>query len=148
MRITFPAATVKVIDPPILHHNVYATGGGTTRRKVKVIPFYSGTTASTPTPPTGPTLEPDVLAFVTGLNKQTSYKFEVTATNALGESGFTLMADANSSSVVTTQNTKRLVYVSDYANDQVLRFDPVTGSFHDIFIQKKSGGLSRPMATP
>ena len=37
------------------------------------------------------------------------------------------------------------LYVSDQANDRVLRYDALTGAFHDVFVAAGSGGLNIPI---
>ena len=111
--------------PPITHYTIYATGGGTTRKKVKVV--------QAPPPGAPPP------AFVTGLKKETAYTFEVTASNSRFES-----APSTASASVTTLPTKKHLFISDFANDRVLRFDYATKNFVDVFVAKGSGGLSGP----
>jgi len=107
---------------PVLYYTVYATGGGVTYKKMAVV--QGAATTST---------------FVTGLSFTTAYRFTVTATNEIGES-----AKSPASSSITTQHTRKYIFVSDFLNDRVLRFDFATKSFKDVFVQKGSGGLAGP----
>merc|ERR1712159_41921 len=107
---------------PILYYTIYATGGGTTHKKMAIV--QGGATTTT---------------FVTGLKRTTAYTFTVTATNEIGESE---KSDASSS--VTTQNFRKYIFVSDFHNDRILRFDFATKAFKDVFVQKGSGGLRGP----
>jgi len=77
--------------------------------------------------------------FVTGLKKETAYTFEVTASNSRFES-----APSTASASVTTLPTKKHLFISDFANDRVLRFDYATKNFVDVFVAKGSGGLFGP----
>jgi hypothetical protein len=77
--------------------------------------------------------------FVTGLKKRTAYTFQVTATDEIGES-----AKGPSTEAVTTQDFRKYIFVSDFPNDRVLRFDYATKQFKDVFVQKGSGGLRKP----
>ena len=78
-------------------------------------------------------------AFITGLKAKTAYTFQVSAVNEVGEGELT----ANSAST-TTQATRKYLFVSDYANDRVLRFDHATKLYKDVFVAKGSGGLAQP----
>merc|ERR1711865_680577 len=62
-----------------------------------------------------------------------------TSTNEIGESQ---KSDASMS--ITSQNFRKYIFVSDFLNDRVLRFDFATKAFMDVFIQKGSGGLRGP----
>merc|ERR1712166_1491238 len=77
--------------------------------------------------------------FVTGLKRTTAYTFSITSTNEIGESQ---KSDASMS--ITSQNFRKYIFVSDFLNDRVLRFDFATKAFMDVFIQKGSGGLRGP----
>merc|ERR1712164_84340 len=107
---------------PILHYTIYATGGGTTHKKMAIV--QGGATTTT---------------FVTGLKRTTAYTFTVTSTNEIGES-----AKSPASASVTSQNFRKYIFVSDFLNDRILRFDFATKSFKDVFVQKGSGGLRGP----
>ena len=109
----------------ITHYNVYATGGGTTRKKMKVLQSSAGSAS--------------ISTFVTGLKTKTAYTFEVTAINSIGES-----AHSTATAAVTTQAVRKYIFVSDFTNDRVLRFDHATKAFKDVFVQKGSGGLKEP----
>ena len=67
---------------PILHYTIYATGGGTTHKKMAIV--QGGSTTTT---------------FVTGLKRTTAYTFTVTSTNEIGES-----AKSAPSVSITAQN--------------------------------------------
>merc|ERR1712023_582937 len=107
---------------PILHYTIYAAGGGTTHKKMAIVQGAATTTT-----------------FVTGLKRTTAYTFTVTATNEIGESD---KSDASAS--ITSQNFRKYIFVSDFLNDRVLRFDFATKQFKDVFVQKGSGGLRGP----
>eukprot|EP00658_Telonema_sp_P-2_P056607 TRINITY_DN4506_c0_g1_i2.p1 TRINITY_DN4506_c0_g1~~TRINITY_DN4506_c0_g1_i2.p1 ORF type:complete len:378 (+),score=111.21 TRINITY_DN4506_c0_g1_i2:251-1384(+) len=107
---------------PILHYTIYGTGGGTVAKKLAVV---QGAATNT--------------FFVTGLSRTTAYTFQVTSTNEIGESG---KSDASIS--ITSQNFRKYIFVSDYVNDRILRFDFATKTFVDVFVQKGSGGLRGP----
>jgi hypothetical protein len=107
---------------PVLHYTIYATGGGTTHKKMAIVQGAATTTT-----------------FVTGLKRTTAYTFTVTSTNEIGESE---KSDASVS--VTTQNFRKYIFVSDFLNDRVVRFDFATKQFKDVFVQKGSGGLRGP----
>merc|ERR1711871_1117962 len=107
---------------PLLHYTIYATGGGTTHKKMAIV--QGGATTTT---------------FVTGLKRTTAYTFTVTSTNEIGES-----AKSAASVSVTTQNFRKYLFVSDFLNDRILRFDYGTKAFKDVFVQKGSGGLRGP----
>merc|ERR1711907_928972 len=107
---------------PILHYTIYATGGGTTFKKMAIVQGAATTTT-----------------FVTGLKRTTAYTFTVTSTNEIGESE---KSDASVS--ITSQNFRKYIFVSDFLNDRILRFDFATKSFMDVFVQKGSGGLRGP----
>merc|ERR1712072_166184 len=107
---------------PILHYTIYATGGGTTHKKMAIV--QGGATTTT---------------FVTGLKRTTAYTFTVTSTNEIGES-----AKSPASISITSQNYRKYIFVSDFLNDRVLRFDFATKQFKDVFVQKGSGGLRGP----
>jgi len=107
---------------PILHYTVYATGGGTTHKKMAIL--QGGATRT---------------SFITGLKRTTAYTFTVSSTNEIGES-----AKSNPSASITTQNFRKYIFVSDFLNDRVLRFDFATKQFKDVFVQKGSGGLRGP----
>lgn len=107
---------------PILHYTIYATGGGTTHKKMAIV--QGGATTTT---------------FVTGLKRTTAYTFTVTSTNEIGES-----AKSAASVSITAQNFRKYIFVSDFLNDRVLRFDFATKQFKDVFVQKGSGGLRGP----
>lgn len=106
----------------ILYYTIYATGGGTVNKKMAIV---QGSTTRT--------------TFITGLKKTTAYTFTVTSTNEIGES-----SKSPASISITTQNFRKYILVSDYANNRVLRFDFATKSFMDVFVQKGSGGLDKP----
>jgi len=120
VRINWNAATTD--GKPVLYYSVYASGGGTTRKLMKIVEGATSTTT-----------------FVTGLKQRTSYTFEVTATNEIGESTFGAATES-----VTTQDVRKYIFVSDFANDRVLRFDHATKLFKDVYIQRGSGGLRKP----
>jgi hypothetical protein len=107
---------------PILHYTIYATGGGTTHKKMAIV--QGGATTTT---------------FVTGLKRTTAYTFTVTSTNEIGES-----AKSPASISVTSQNFRKYIFVSDFLNDRILRFDFAIKQFKDVFVQKGSGGLRGP----
>jgi len=107
---------------PILHYTIYATGGGTTHKKMAIV--QGGATTTT---------------FVTGLKRTTAYTFTVTSTNEIGES-----AKSPASVSVTSQNFRKYIFVSDFLNDRILRFDFAIKQFKDVFVQKGSGGLRGP----
>lgn len=107
---------------PILYYTVYATGGGTVHKKMAIVQGSVTTTT-----------------FVTGLKRTTAYTFSITSTNEIGESQ---KSDASMS--ITSQNFRKYIFVSDFLNDRVLRFDFATKAFMDVFIQKGSGGLRGP----
>jgi hypothetical protein len=107
---------------PILQYTIYATGGGTTNKKMAIVQGAATTTT-----------------FVTGLKRTTAYTFTVTSTNEIGES-----APNAASESVTSQNFRKYIFVSDFLNDRVLRFDFATKEFKDVFVQKGSGGLRGP----
>jgi len=107
---------------PILHYTIYATGGGTTHKKMAIV--QGGATTTT---------------FVTGLKRTTAYTFTVTSTNEIGES-----AKSPASASVTSQNFRKYIFVSDFLNDRILRFDFAIKQFKDVFVQKGSGGLRGP----
>jgi hypothetical protein len=107
---------------PVLHYTIYATGGGTTHKKMAIVQGAATTTT-----------------FVTGLKRTTAYTFTVTATNEIGES-----AKSAASVSVTTQNFRKYIFVSDFLSDRILRFDFATKQFKDVFVQKGSGGLRGP----
>ena len=129
---------------PILSYAVYASGGGTLDKKMAVVQGVATTSH-----------------FVTGLRVATAYTFMVAATNGIGEG-----SKSPVSATVTTQHFResrpfaaksrfyadsssclfpgKYFFVSDFANDRVLRFDHATKAFKDVFVQKGSGGLSRP----
>merc|ERR1711907_184173 len=107
---------------PVLHYTIYATGGGTTHKKMAIVQGAATTTT-----------------FVTGLKRTTAYTFTVTSTNEIGES-----EKSDPSASVTTQNFRKYIFVSDFLNDRVLRFDFATKQFKDVFVQKGSGGLRGP----
>jgi hypothetical protein len=107
---------------PILHYTIYATGGGTTHKKMAIVQGAATTTT-----------------FVTGLKRTTAYTFTVTSTNEIGES-----AKSPASDSITSQNFRKYIFVSDFLNDRVLRFDFATKQFKDVFVQKGSGGLRGP----
>merc|ERR1712193_239052 len=86
---------------PILHYTIYATGGGTTHKKMAIV--QGGATTTT---------------FATGLKRTTAYTFTVTSTNEIGES-----AKSPASASVTSQNFRKYIFVSDFLNDRILRFD-------------------------
>jgi len=67
---------------PILHYTIYASGGGTTHKKMAIV---QGATT--------------VTHFVTGLKRTTAYTFTVTATNEIGEG-----AKSPASDSITSQN--------------------------------------------
>lgn len=81
-----------------------------------------------------------VTTFVTGLKAKTAYTFEVTAINSIGEGAHSMPTVA----AVTMQAVRKYIFVSDFANDRVLRFDHATKAFKDVFVQKGSGGLKEP----
>jgi len=107
---------------PIMYYNVYATGGGTQDKKMKIVEGSATTTT-----------------FVTGLKKRTQYSFQVSAVNEIGESPLGTDTEA-----VTTQDFRKYLFVSDFSNDRILRFDWAVKSFKDVFVQKGSGGLRKP----
>merc|ERR1711865_531392 len=107
---------------PVLYYTVYATGGGTVHKKMAIVQGSVTTTT-----------------FVTGLKRTTAYTFTITSTNEIGESQ---KSDASMS--ITSQNFRKYIFVSDFLNDRVLRFDFATKAFMDVFIQKGSGGLRGP----
>jgi hypothetical protein len=107
---------------PILHYTIYATGGGTTHKKMAIV--QGGATTTT---------------FVTGLKRTTAYTFTVSSTNEIGES-----AKSPASASVTSQNFRKYIFVSDFLNDRILRFDFAIKQFKDVFVQKGSGGLRGP----
>jgi len=125
------------------HYNIYATGGSTIRKKIKVIDAASPTSnvnVSSTVSTNGITQTvAGHVAFVTGLKQQTSYTFEVTAVNQYGESDYT-----TPSASVTSSPVQKRLFVSDYSNDRVLRFDYDTRSYSGVFVAKGSGGLSEP----
>merc|ERR1711998_34398 len=107
---------------PVLHYTIYATGGGTTHKKMAIVQGAATTTT-----------------FVTGLKRTTAYTFTVTSTNEIGES-----AKSAASVSITSQNYRKYIFVSDFLNDRVVRFDFATKQFKDVFVQKGSGGLKGP----
>merc|ERR1712072_565680 len=107
---------------PILHYTIYATGGGTTHKKMAIV--QGGATTTT---------------FVTGLKRTTAYTFTITSTNEIGES-----QKSPASISITSQNFRKYIFVSDFTNDRVVRFDFATKAFKDVFVQKGSGGLRGP----
>merc|ERR1719502_2630335 len=107
---------------PILYYTVYATGGGTVHKKMAIV---QGSATRT--------------TFVTGLKRTTAYTFTVTSTNEIGES-----QKSPASISITSQNFRKYIFVSDFLNDRILRFDFATKSFKDVFVQKGSGGLRGP----
>merc|ERR1712159_596477 len=107
---------------PILHYTIYATGGGTTHKKMAIVQGAATTTT-----------------FVTGLKRTTAYTFTVTSTNEIGES-----VKSDPSVSITSQNFRKYIFVSDFLNDRVVRFDFATKQFKDVFVQKGSGGLRGP----
>eukprot|EP00656_Telonema_subtile_P018390 TRINITY_DN1992_c0_g1_i3.p1 TRINITY_DN1992_c0_g1~~TRINITY_DN1992_c0_g1_i3.p1 ORF type:complete len:436 (+),score=102.24 TRINITY_DN1992_c0_g1_i3:122-1429(+) len=107
---------------PVLYYTLYATGGGTVHKKMAIVQGAATTTT-----------------FVTGLKRTTAYTFAVTSTNEIGES-----AKSSSSISITSQNFRKYIFVSDFLNDRVLRFDFATKAFVDVFVQKGSGGLRGP----
>merc|ERR1712159_865772 len=107
---------------PILHYTIYVTGGGTTHKKMAIV--QGGATTTT---------------YVTGLKRTTAYTFTVTSTNEIGES-----AKSSASTSITSQNFRKYIFVSDFLNDRVVRFDFATKQFKDVFVQKGSGGLRGP----
>jgi hypothetical protein len=42
------------------------------------------------------------------------------------------------------QDTRKYIFVSDFPNDRILRFDWHIKQFKDVFVQKGSGGLRKP----
>merc|ERR1711977_621320 len=62
-----------------------------------------------------------------------------TSTNEIGES-----QKSPASISITSQNFRKYIFVSDFLNDRILRFDFATKSFMDVFVQKGSGGLRGP----
>merc|ERR1719502_2322139 len=115
-------ATTNNGGKPILHYTIYASGGGTTHKKMAIVQGAATLTH-----------------FVTGLKRTTAYTFTVTSTNEVGES-----AKSPASTSGTTQNFRKYLFASDFTNDRVLRFDFATKAFKDVFIQKGSGGLRGP----
>merc|ERR1719502_597224 len=107
---------------PLLHYTIYATGGGTTHKKMAIV--QGGATTTT---------------YVTGLKRTTAYTFTITSTNEIGES-----AKSPASTSITSQNYRKYIFVSDFLNDRVVRFDFATKQFKDVFVQKGSGGLRGP----
>merc|ERR1719502_827260 len=107
---------------PILYYTIYATGGGTVHKKMAIV---QGSATRT--------------TFVTGLKRTTAYTFTVTSTNEIGES-----QKSPASTSITSQNYRKYIFVSDFLNDRVLRFDFATKQFMDVFVQKGSGGLRGP----
>merc|ERR1711981_602429 len=107
---------------PVLYYTVYATGGGTVHKKMAIVQGSATTTT-----------------FVTGLKRTTAYTFTITSTNEIGES-----QKSPASISITSQNYRKYIFVSDFLNDRVLRFDFATKSFMDVFVQKGSGGLRGP----
>merc|ERR1712199_54138 len=107
---------------PILYYTIYATGGGTVHKKMAIV---QGSATRT--------------TFVTGLKRTTAYTFTVTSTNEIGES-----QKSPASISITSQNFRKYIFVSDFLNDRILRFDFATKSFMDVFVQKGSGGLRGP----
>merc|ERR1711907_443006 len=107
---------------PILYYTIYATGGGTVHKKMAIV---QGSATRT--------------TFVTGLKRTTAYTFTVTTTNEIGES-----QKSPASISITSQNFRKYIFVSDFLNDRILRFDFATKSFMDVFVQKGSGGLRGP----
>jgi len=107
---------------PILSYAIYASGGGTTHKKMAIVQGAATTTH-----------------FVTGLKRTTAYTFTVSATNEIGEG-----PKSAASVSVTTQNFRKYLFVSDFLNDRILRFDYGTKAFKDVFVQKGSGGLKGP----
>merc|ERR1711998_84858 len=107
---------------PILYYTVYATGGGTVHKKMAIV---QGSATRT--------------TFVTGLKRTTAYTFTVTSTNEIGES-----QKSPASISITSQNFRKYIFVSDFLNDRVVRFDFATKQFKDVFVQKGSGGLRGP----
>merc|ERR1719502_1213823 len=118
-------ATTNNGGKPILHYTIYASGGGTTHKKMAIVQGAATLTH-----------------FVTGLKRTTAYTFTVTSTNEVGES-----AKSPASTSGTTQNFRKYLFASDFTNDRVLRFDFTTQNFKDVFIQKGSGGLRGPWGT-
>merc|ERR1712072_520392 len=107
---------------PVLYYTVYATGGGTVHKKMAIV---QGSATRT--------------TFVTGLKRTTAYTFTITSTNEIGES-----QKSPASISITSQNFRKYIFVSDFLNDRILRFDFATKSFMDVFVQKGSGGLRGP----
>merc|ERR1711934_105774 len=107
---------------PVLYYTVYATGGGTVHKKMAIV---QGSATRT--------------TFVTGLKRTTAYTFTITSTNEIGES-----QKSPASISITSQNFRKYIFVSDFLNDRILRFDFATKSFMDVFVQKGSGGLHGP----
>merc|ERR1711977_346400 len=107
---------------PVLYYTVYATGGGTVHKKMAIVQGSASRTT-----------------FVTGLKRITAYTFTITSTNEIGES-----QKSPASISITSQNFRKYIFVSDFLNDRILRFDFATKSFMDVFVQKGSGGLSKP----
>merc|ERR1712178_407391 len=60
-------------------------------------------------------------------------------THEIGES-----AKSPASASVTSQNFRKYIFVSDFLNDRILRFDFAIKQFKDVFVQKGSGGLRGP----
>jgi len=125
VRVSFNKHT----DTDIHRYQVYATGGGKTLQKMAVVLAENFADADT-----------SIGYFVTGLKKTTSYIFHYTAVNKNGEES----PKSDASSSITTQNTRKYLFVSDYTNSQVLKFDYATKEYVDVFIQPGSGGLKHP----